>query len=73
MLKIVIEEIRLKAVQISEDSDYIGALIENKPIEALWNRNLGVCKASEIEICLKAAKVGGQELVIGIDSCQVII
>jgi hypothetical protein len=38
MLKIVIEEIRLKGVHISEDSDYIGALIENKPIEALWNR-----------------------------------
>ncbi len=69
----MIEDIRLKAVQISEDSDYIGALIENKPIEALWNRQIGVSKVSEIEICLKGVKVGGLELAIGIDSCQVII
>jgi hypothetical protein len=39
LLKIVVEEIRVKAVQISDDSEYIGALIENKPIEALWNRH----------------------------------
>ena len=72
-MKIVIEEIRFKAVQICEDSEFIGALIENKPIEKLWNRQLGTTKESEIEICLKGIKLGGQELSIGIDSLGVMI
>jgi hypothetical protein len=73
LLKITIEEIRFKALQLSEDSEYIGALIENKPIEALYSTGGVNYKTSEIDISIKGARVGGQELVFGIDSCQIII
>jgi hypothetical protein len=71
LLKITIEEIRFKALQLSEDSEYIGALIENKPIESLYSTGGVNYKTSEIDISIKGARLGGQELVFGIDSCQI--